>query len=37
MASESLLDKVYGWLAELLCVATLIGVQAISLPEPPRF
>jgi hypothetical protein len=31
MASESLLDKVHGWLAKLLCVAMLIGVQSISL------
>src|ERR1700730_5202971 len=36
MASKSLLDKVYGWLAKLLCVATLIGVQSISLPGQSR-
>ena len=36
MASESLLDNVYGWLAKLLFVATLIGVQSISLPGQSR-
>jgi hypothetical protein len=36
MASESLLGKVYGWLAERLCVAMLIGIQSISLPGQSR-
>ena len=31
MASESLLDKIHGWLAKLLCVAVLIGLQYTSL------
>jgi hypothetical protein len=31
-ARRTLLEKVYGWLSELLCVATLIGLQCTSLP-----
>jgi hypothetical protein len=36
MASESLLDKVYKWLAKLLWIAMLIGLQSISLPGQSR-